>query len=472
MQSNSHDPRHSDLHKLIKKHYHQVIRDKALQGKALPFHIKREFERYLTCGIHAHGMVRFQCGTCSKDKFVAYSCKGRTICPRCNGRKMSDTARHLIEEVIPKVPVRQWVLSMPYKHRFILSSDQKLLNTVLQIFNRAISTHYKRKAKSKKFKLSQTGSVTAIQRFGGAVNLNIHFHTLFMDGVYVTNEMGEQRFVELIPTDKEIRSLTLTLYKRINRAFERRGYFAEDSIETQGELSLIKSQSVANQVDNYEYPEKIGKFWNPPFVEFEGPKCFAVEGFSLHANTKIRKENRSGLEKLCRYICRGALSKERISLDENGMVVLKLKSQYTDGTTHLRFTPQAFIKRIISLIPKPRTNMFRYHGVFAPRHKKRAEITSLNKPKKKNKTKKVKKVYQTPWAELLRRVFLKEVDNCDSCGSKLKYVASITSPIQCRKILDHLKMDQDIIPEAPTRGPPMEELMSPSYDDFDQTANW
>ena len=90
-----------------------------------------------------------------------------------------------------------------------------------------------------------------------------------------------------------------------------------------------------------------------------------MEGFSLHANTKIRIENRSGLEKLCRYIYRGALSKERISLDENGMVVLKLKSQYTDGTTYLRFTPEAFIKRIISLIPKPRTNMVRYHGVFA-----------------------------------------------------------------------------------------------------------
>ena len=159
----------------------------------------------------------------------------------------------------------------------------------------------------------------------------------------------------------------------------------------------------------------------------------------------------------------------------HGMVVLKLKSSYTDGTTHLRFTPQAFIKRIISLIPKPRTNMVRYHGVFAPRHKKRAEITSLaksSKPKKKNQNKKVQKTYQTPWAELLKRVFLKEVDNCDSCGSKIKYVASITSPIQCRKILDHLKMDQEIIEGAPTRGSPMEEILNPDYEDFDQTANW
>jgi hypothetical protein len=85
-------------------------------------------------------MVRFQCGICSKDKFVAYSCKGR---------RMADTAKHLVEEVIPVVPLRQWVLSMAFKHRFILSSDQKLLNSVLQIFHRVVSTHYKRKAKLK-----------------------------------------------------------------------------------------------------------------------------------------------------------------------------------------------------------------------------------------------------------------------------------------------------------------------------------
>ena len=470
MQVNTSDPRHSDLHKIISQNYQRVMSEKAQQGVTLPFHIKREFERYLTCGIHEHGMVRFQCGICSKDKFVAYSCKGRTICPRCNGRRMADTAKHLVEEVIPNVAVRQWVLSMPFKLRFILSSDQKLLNSVLQIFHRAISTHYKRKAKRKKYMNPQTGSITSIQRFGGSVNLNIHFHSIYMDGVYILGPDNHQRFVELIPTNDEIRKLTITLYKRINRAFEKKGYLDDDSLEVQGELSLIKSQSVANQVDNFKYPEKIGKYWNPPFVEFEGDKCFSAERFSLHANTKIRKENRSGLEKLCRYICRGALSKERISLDANGMVVLKLKSSYTDGTTHLRFTPQAFIKRIISLIPKPRTNMVRYHGVFAPRHKKRSEITSLARAKKdKSKT---KKIYRTPWAELLKRVFMEEVDNCDSCGNKLKYIASITSPIECRRIVAHLKMDQNNSEEAPIRGPPGEEFIQLEIDNIDQSVSW
>jgi hypothetical protein len=77
-----------------------------------------------------------------------------------------------------------------------------------------ISTHYKRKAKSKGFILPQVGSVTAIQRFGGSVNLNSHFHTHFMDGVFVTNSQGTQRFVELIPTDEEVKKLTLIIHHR------------------------------------------------------------------------------------------------------------------------------------------------------------------------------------------------------------------------------------------------------------------
>lgn len=310
MQSTKSGPRYSDLYKIINKHYRRGFLNKEQHGVTFPFHIKREFERYLACGIHEFGMVRFACGVCAKDKFIAYSCKGRTICPRCNGRKMADTAKHLVEEVIPVVPVRQWVLSMPFKHRFILSSDQKVLNSVLQIFHRAISTHYKRKAKKKNCILPQTGAITTIQRFGGSVNLNIHFHSLYVDGVFVEGAENGQRFIELIPTNDEIQKLTHTLYKRINRAFKKRGYLDDYSPETQGELSFIKSQSIANQVEDFKYPEKIGKYWNPPFVEFEGEKCFSLEGFSLHANTKIRKENRSGLEKLCRYICRGALSKE------------------------------------------------------------------------------------------------------------------------------------------------------------------
>lgn len=470
------DPRNTELHKTIRETYPSIFEGKASDGIFYPFHIKREFSKYLTCGVPLYGMARFQCSLCQKDKFVAYSCKGRTICPRCNGRRMADTAKHLVEEVIPDVPVRQWVLSMPYNHRFILSSDQKLLNKIIKIFHLVINSHYVKKGRQKQLINPSAGAITVIQRFGGALNLNIHFHSLYLDGVFHTNPLGEQTFFSLSPTDEEVASLTAILHHRINRAFIRAGYLTEDNdkelYENNSQLDLLKSQSVCNLVDNYQRPKTIGKYWHPPFVEFSGSKCYSLEGFSLHANTKIRKGDRGGLEKLCRYVCRGAIPKDRISQDKSAQVVLKLKSPYTDGTTHIKFTPEQFIKRIIALIPPPRVNLIRYYGVLGARHKKRSQVTSMARAKKIKKTdKKKKKIYHTPWAELMKHVFHYEVDICDNCGSKLKFIASITSPIECRKILKHINIDDTEVSADPPRGPP-EEKFELNLDNFDQSHTW
>jgi ribosomal protein S27E len=84
----------------------------------VPRFVEKEFRDYLTCGILEHGFIRVRCDTCGHDRAVPYSCKKRGFCPSCGGRKMADTAAHLIDHVIPQVPVRQWVLSLPFKlHR-------------------------------------------------------------------------------------------------------------------------------------------------------------------------------------------------------------------------------------------------------------------------------------------------------------------------------------------------------------------
>ena len=125
------NPKQDDLHRIIRENYRQVFYNKELAGVGLPYHLQKEFQKYLKCGILAHGFARFHCSHCQKDKLVAYSCKSRGVCPSCTGRRMADTAKHLVEEVIPEVPVRQWVLSMPYVHSFELSRDKKLLSAVM-----------------------------------------------------------------------------------------------------------------------------------------------------------------------------------------------------------------------------------------------------------------------------------------------------------------------------------------------------
>ncbi len=83
----------------------------------VPHFVEREFRAYLNCGILAHGFLRLHCDGCGLDRLLPFSCKGR-FCPSCCGRRMSDTAAHLVDRVLPEVPVRQWVLTLPYPLRY------------------------------------------------------------------------------------------------------------------------------------------------------------------------------------------------------------------------------------------------------------------------------------------------------------------------------------------------------------------
>jgi len=80
-------------------------------------YVRQAFRKYLECGIFAHGFARAWCDDCGHDYFVAYSCKGRGFCPSCNTRRMVETAAHLTDHVFPRLPVRQWVLSVPKRLR-------------------------------------------------------------------------------------------------------------------------------------------------------------------------------------------------------------------------------------------------------------------------------------------------------------------------------------------------------------------
>ena len=86
---------------------------------------------------------------------------------------------------------------------------------------------------------------------------------------------------------------------------------------------------------------------------------------------------RNKLEQLCRYITRPAIANERLQLNRTGDVVLKLKSPYRDGTTHIVMTPLEFMQRLAALVPRPRLNLIRFHGVLAPNTKLRAAVTAL-----------------------------------------------------------------------------------------------
>lgn len=158
----------------------------AAQSRLLPLYVQREFEDYLKCGRLEHGFLRVQCDTCHAEHLVAFSCKRRGFCPSCVARRMAESAALLVDEVLPHESIRQWVLSFPFQLRFLFASYPEIMSKVLSIVYRAIATHLIKKAGFTN-KTARTGAVTLIQRFGSALNLNVHFHMLFLDGVYAEN---------------------------------------------------------------------------------------------------------------------------------------------------------------------------------------------------------------------------------------------------------------------------------------------
>lgn len=87
---------------------------------------------FFKCGILAHGLLRLRCGECCHDKLLAFSCKRRGLCPSCGAHRMSKTAAHLADHVMPHAPARHWVLSLSSALRVLLAAQLERVTPVLK----------------------------------------------------------------------------------------------------------------------------------------------------------------------------------------------------------------------------------------------------------------------------------------------------------------------------------------------------
>src|SRR5262245_19386222 len=225
------DPSRTVLYHVIADHLETFLAalDADPDAPALPAYVQREFYAYLQCGILAHGFLRLGCDTCPKELLLPFSCKRRGFCPSCAARRMAQTAAHLVECVTPWVPTRQWVVSVPIPLRYWMASSQDLTATVHTIIRTTIGQYYVHQAVTRGVPRDQVqpGSVTFLQRFGSALNLNLHFHCIFMEGVYLDRTAAgrKPRFVTAEPpSDADITTILQKISHRVIRKLRRLGY--------------------------------------------------------------------------------------------------------------------------------------------------------------------------------------------------------------------------------------------------------
>lgn len=168
-------PTETVLYGLVREHLGTFLRwARETYARPLPRYVEDELRAYLRCGVFAHGFVRARCDACGHDLLVAFSCHSRAMCPSCSGRRMSSTAAHLVDRVLPPVGVRQFVLSLPFELRALAAFKPDVLTALSRLFVESIFAAYRKRARSDGLLEPECGAVTFVQRFGSSLNLNVY----------------------------------------------------------------------------------------------------------------------------------------------------------------------------------------------------------------------------------------------------------------------------------------------------------
>jgi hypothetical protein len=266
---------------------------------------------------------------------------------------------------------------VPHRLRYRLAFDHALCRAVLGVFLRVVLGWYRRRARRAGVADGQSGTVTAVQRFGSGLELNVHYHVLGLDGVFAPGADGTLRFHRLPPpTDADVARLVAAIARRVGRLLVRRGLgddadatdpLAAESLALAGLASAAVQGRVALGPRAGAPVERLGADPDAPRVESVRPLQARRDGFDLHAGVTVPGVERERLEQLCRYLLRPPIAQERLTLRPDGTVLVTLKTPWRDGTTHLRFAPMTLLERLAALTPRPRINVVIYHGILAPR---------------------------------------------------------------------------------------------------------
>ena len=322
------------------------------------------------------------------------------------------------------------------------------------------------------------------------------------DGVWLGGESGPPVFLPVCVRDGDVAAVVRRVERRVLRLMIERGLLgdAEDEYlpvapevdpERQLELDLLQASASMRIATGARAGELVRRVGNRILTHPEDSNARArpmqarCGGFDLHARVRVSKKKRGHLERLARYLLRPALSLDRLRLRDDGLYQYDFRHPWSDGTSGIALDPLELMEKIAALIPIPRANLIRYHGVLAPAASWRSEIVP-QRPKEDDSCSHVPPggfapADRVPWAQLLRRVWrrpsrtpslrdlrafgpkatlrscsapLVDVLKCARCGGQRELVAQVTDPVAIRAILEHLGLDPDDFGPMPARAPP------------------
>jgi hypothetical protein len=361
---------------------------------------------------------------------------------------MVETAAHLTDDVLPNVPHRQWVLSVPKRVRYLFRTERETVGAVLRIFMRALETILRRNSPSAP-PGSRFGAVAFVHHFGSSLNEHIHFHCIVTDGVFSEGHDGEALFHEATSlTEADIEALGQKIRRRSLRWLTRHGYLDSEA------AAMMQGWSHSG-------------------------------GFSVDGSVRLPAWDRSGLERLARYCARPAFSAERLDRWDGDTWVYRLRRPLTSGETSLVLSPLELLSRLAALVPPPRRHGIHYYGVVSAHAKLREQVVETAGPSgavalrlreaarrmnivplspqegrdtedvgERVEPEEFPRSYPYTWAMLLARIYESLPLVCPRCGNAMRIIAFIMNASDVKRILEHIGEASEPPPVSPSRAPP------------------
>ena len=484
------EPEQATLHRVVRENLQTLYAaaEQGFAGAPLPDFVRDELEQYLNCGLLQRGFALVACKDCPERRLVAFSCGSRSFCPCCMGRRMAATTLNLLDHVVPKVGLRQFVFTVPHALRARLAYDGPLLGAVSRIFVDSVLGWYRRRMEVEGAAGGRSGAVTVVQRTSADLKLHPHLHAVLLDGVFVAGPGGgdSKPVFHTLPSisNTAVADLLQIIRARLMRFLVRRRVveadgdtllLAEDLEQRDPALAQLAAAAVAGLPP--AGPELRRKPLTVVLPAGSGPKmvrhlCVEDAGFSLHTATRAGAEDDVGRTNLFKYVLRPPIAQEHVTMTDEGLVAVQLKKPFRDGTVSVEMDPLSLVSRLAASVHPPRFHTVRYGGVLAPHAKWRPLVVpppppeavaaetdapachSLPPDKDAPARAATHRCKYIPWRQLMRRGLSLDVETCPRCGGKMKLIALVQDAENIARYLRHLGLPTEVPPMAPARGPP------------------
>lgn len=418
-------PQGTPLHRVVKRHLQEYLARQAADGRPAPWFVAREFEALLKCGDPDHGRAVLACFPCGEGTVVPFTCKRRGFCPDCLERRMMERSQVIVDTIVGETPVRHWILSLPPPLRYILGYSADHITIVLTAFIEALSQHQRWKAK-RMFGLesvddAQTAAVTAVQRGSANLALNVHFHSLVPDGVFVRDDSGQLVFRELpMPSLAEIAAIAWRACRKTLKALEKRGEWRQlPDVETGRRDTVYGELKIGGDA-------RVVRFRADASTD-EHDECIPRNGaypFDLYAGQYVRAGDRAELLKLAKYILSPPLTHDQVEVDGDDRVLLRYRRPRRDGTECAILDPMTFLSRLAALVPRPKRNTVRFHGVWGPNAHNRADAVPGHPEHDEDECGEAPSDEdRQAWSSMLKQAHVSDIRRCPRCSGKLILLA-------------------------------------------------